>query len=69
MRRTGCSPLRTRGAATALVGGLVLGIRNTLRPKQKVPIVIDHPGAEPLTESIVLFFHPEVPEATLVLIR
>lgn len=47
----------------------MLGIRDTLRPKQKVPIVIDHPGAEPLTESIVLFFHPEVPEATLVLIR
>lgn len=69
VRRTGCSRLRTRGAATALVGGLVLGIRDTLQQKPKVPIVIDHPGDEPLAESIVLFFHPEVPEATLVLIR
>jgi hypothetical protein len=48
---------------------LVLGIQAALGPKKKVPIVIDHRQDEPPGEAIELFFHPEVPEATLVLIR
>ena len=60
---------RTRGAATALVSTLVLGIQAALGPKKKVPIVIDHRLDEPPPEAIALYFHPEVPEATLVLIR
>jgi hypothetical protein len=60
---------RRRSAATALVSALVLGIQAALGPKKKAPIVIDHPHAEPPPDGIVLFFHPEVPEATLVLIR
>ncbi|MGH9041860.1 MAG: hypothetical protein ACRDZ3_16700 [Acidimicrobiia bacterium] len=60
---------RTRGAATALVSALVLGIQTALAPRKKVPIVIDHRLEEPVDDGIALYFHPEVPEATLVLIR
>ena len=69
MSSTGCPRWRRRGAATALVSALVLGIQAALGPKKKVPIVIDHRREEPPAEAIELFFHPEVPEATLVLIR
>ncbi len=65
----GCSRWRRRGAATALVSALGLGIQAALGPRKKVPVVIDHLQDEPLEEAIVLFFHPEVPEATLVLVR
>jgi hypothetical protein len=64
-----CTRWRKRGAATALVSALVLGIQAALGPKKKVPIVIDHRLDEPPPEAIILFFHPEVPEATLALIR
>lgn len=69
MRRTGCLRWRKRGAATAIVSALVLGIQAALGPKKKVPVVIDHRQDEPPPEAITLFFHPEVPEATLMLIR
>ncbi|MDQ3945863.1 MAG: hypothetical protein M3357_12065 [Actinomycetota bacterium] len=64
-----CPRWRSRGAATALVSTLVLGIQAALGPKKKVPVVIDHLLDEPAGEAITLYFHPEVPEATLVLIR
>jgi hypothetical protein len=48
---------------------LVLGIQAALGPKKKVPIVIDHRQDVPPADAITLYFHPEVPEATLVLIR
>ena len=64
-----CPRWRRRGAATALVSALVLGIQAALGPKKKVPIVIDHRLDEPAGEGITVYFHPEVPEATLVLIR
>jgi hypothetical protein len=51
------------------VSALVLGIQAALGPKKKVPIVIDHHLDEPAPEGFTLFFHPQVPEATLVLIR
>ena len=60
---------RTRGAATALVSALVFGIQAALGPKKKVPIVINHRQDEPPADAITLYFHPDVPEATLVLIR
>ncbi|MGH8990892.1 MAG: hypothetical protein ACRDZ7_05120 [Acidimicrobiia bacterium] len=69
MQSPGCPRWRRRGAATALVSALVLGIQAALAPKKKAPIVIDHRRVEPLDEPIALYFHPEVPEATLVLIR
>jgi hypothetical protein len=51
------------------VSALVLGIQAALGPKKKAPIVIDHHLDEPAPEGITLFFHPQVPEATLVLVR
>jgi hypothetical protein len=69
MRTTACPRWRRQGAATAVVSALVLGIQAALGPKKKVPIVIDHHLDEPAPEGFTLFFHPQVPEATLVLIR
>ena len=69
MSGTGCSRWRRRGAATALVSALGLGIQAALGPKRKVPVVIDHLQDEPDEDALVVFFHPEVPEATLVLLR
>lgn len=58
-----------RVAGAALMGAIVLGIRDTFRPKDPVPIVVDHPGDPPGLEPVTLFFHPTVPEATLVLVQ
>jgi hypothetical protein len=58
-----------RLVTAALVGTVMLGLRAPIRPKDPVPIVVDHAGDPPGLEPITLFFHPEVPEATLVLIR
>ena len=66
---TGCPRWRRQGAATAIVSALVLGIQAVFGPEKKDPIVIDHHVGEPPPEEITLYFHPEVPEATLVLIR
>ena len=55
--------------ATALVSALGLGIQAALGPKRKAPVVIDHLQDEPDEDALVVFFHPEVPEATLVLLR
>lgn len=67
--KAGCSRWRRRGAATALVSALGLGIQAALGPKKRIPVVIDHLQDEPTEDGIVLYFHPEVPEATLVLVR
>ncbi|HEX6596502.1 MAG TPA: hypothetical protein VF045_06175 [Acidimicrobiales bacterium] len=58
-----------RLVTAALVGTVMLGLRDAFRPKDPVPVVVDHAGDPPGLEPITLFFHPEVPEATLVLIR
>jgi hypothetical protein len=60
---------RRQAAGAALVSGLVLGLRDVLRPKESPPIVVKHRDTEPVDDGIVLFFHPQVPEATLVLLR
>ena len=59
---------RTRTAHAAVASALVLGVQETLRRKEEVPIVVDDRRDEPVGD-FVLFFHPEVPEATLVLVR
>ena len=69
MRTTGCSRWRRQPVAAAIVSALVLGIQSALGPRKKVPIVIDHHLDEPPPEDFILFFHPQVPEATLVAIR
>ena len=56
-------------ASAALAGAVALGVRETFRPRDPVAIVVDYPGDPPELEPITLFFHPEVPEATLVLVR
>ena len=63
--------LREQAAATGVVSAMALGMRDVLGPPKDGPAVIvpepeldDDPG-----EPITLFFHPEVPEATLVLLR
>ena len=59
---------RVRGAA--LVAGLVLGLREVFRPpRDPVPMVVDFTSDPPNLEPITLFFHPEIPEATLVLLQ
>ena len=58
-----------RVASAALAGAVVLGLRDSFRPRDRVAVVIDHPGDPPGLEPVTLFFHPEVPEATLVLVR
>jgi hypothetical protein len=56
-------------ATAAVVGAVALGLRDTFQPRDPVPIVIDHAGDPPELEPVTLFFHPQVPEATLVLVR
>jgi hypothetical protein len=57
-----------RGAA--LVAGLVLGFQEIFqRPREPVPMVVDFSGDPPALEPITLFFHPQIPEATLVLLQ
>ena len=55
----------------ALVTGLTLGLRDALRPDPDRPVVVVVEDAdEPPSEGkVTLYFHPEVPEATLVLVR
>jgi len=67
--------MRARGLAgaamvgTTMVGTVMLGLRDAFQPRDPVPVVVDHAGDPPGLEPVTLFFHPEVPEATLVLVR
>ncbi|MEW6153276.1 MAG: hypothetical protein AB1673_04695 [Actinomycetota bacterium] len=60
-------PGRVLGAA--LVGTVVFGLRDVFRPRDPVPVVVDYPGEPPELGPVTVFFHPEVPEATLVLLQ
>ena len=62
--------LTRKAAGVALATGLTLGFRDALEPEpDRAPIVVEDAG-EPLpTGRVTLYFHPEVPEATLVLVR
>jgi hypothetical protein len=54
----------------AVAAGLTLGFRDALHPEHEDPVVEVHEaGAPPPAGRVTLFFHPEVPEATLVLVR
>ena len=59
--------MRTAGAALAT--GLALGFQDALDPRETAPVVAPERRDVPLRDRIVLYFHPQVPEATLVLIR
>ncbi len=60
-----------RGAiGAALATGLALGFREVLSPEPEPAVVVIHEvGEPPPLGPVTLFFHPEVPEATLVLVR
>jgi|GEM_PF-4914444 len=61
--------MRTAGAALAT--GLALGFAGAVEPgeQEPAPVVAPEQRVAPLRDRIVLYFHPQVPEATLVLIR
>ena len=58
---------RTVGAA--LASGLMLGFQEGRRRREPVPIVADDRREQLPEDGMTLFFHPQVPEATLVLVR
>ena len=62
---------RHTAAAGAIVTGIAMGMRDALGEKQDGPeVVVEVHDDEPEPDDpIVLYFHPEVPEATLVLLR
>ena len=59
--------MRTAGAT--LVTGLALGLQDVLDPREPAPVVAPERRENPVRDRITLYFHPQVPEATLVLIR
>jgi hypothetical protein len=65
----GPRPWRMRTAGAALATGLVLGMSDALEPRVPPPVVTPERRELALRDRIVLYFHPQVPEATLVLIR
>ena len=66
----GVGGVRRGAIGVALATGLALGLREALRPESEAEVVIVHEtGDLPPLGAVTLFFHPEVPEATLVLVR
>lgn len=60
---------RIRTAGATLVTGLSLGFQDALRRRDPPPVIAPERSDEPVRDRITLYFHPQVPEATLVLIR
>jgi hypothetical protein len=60
---------RMRTAGATLVTGLALGFQEAFDRPDPPPVIAPDRRDDPLREEIALYFHPEVPEATLVLIR
>jgi hypothetical protein len=59
-----------RGAAAGIVAAMLLGLRDVLEPvEDEIAVVVDHDGLGVDAEPITLFLHPDVPEASLVLLR
>jgi hypothetical protein len=65
----GDRPWRMRTARAALTTGLALGFQDALEPRDPPPVVTPERKEKSVRDRIVLYFHPQVPEATLVLIR
>jgi hypothetical protein len=65
----GDRPWRMRTAGAALATGLALGFQDALEPRDPPPVVTPERKEKSIRDRIVLYFHPQVPEATLVLIR
>lgn len=62
---------RRRAAVGSLVAAMAFGLRDalSLAGARRAAVVVDHQGDPPELEPVTLFFHPQVPEATLVLVR
>jgi hypothetical protein len=61
---------RHRAAAGTIVGGIALGLRHAGgRAGDDAPMVEEAPSPADDDERVVVYFHPTVPEATLVLVR
>jgi hypothetical protein len=65
----GGGAFRMRTARATLVTGLALGLQDALEPRDPPPVVAPELRENPVRDRITLYFHPQVPEATLVLIR
>ena len=65
----GPRPWRIRTAGATLVTGLTLGFTEAFGHRDLPPVVVPERREKPVRDRIVLYFHPQVPEATLVLIR
>ena len=64
------APWRQQAAAGAVVTAMALGMRDVLGPPKDGPaVIVPYPEIDEPDDAITLFFHPEVPEATLVLLR
>ena len=56
-------------AQATLVTGLALGLQQALDRRDPPPVIAPERHAERVREGISLYFHPQIPEATLVLVR
>jgi hypothetical protein len=68
----GGRPTRTvrRVVGATFAAGLAFGLRDALQTEPDAPIVvIDEAQEPPPPGPLTLYFHPDVPEATLVLLR
>ena len=65
----GARPWRMRTAGATLATGLTLGFHDALGRRDPPPAIAPDRDDEPVGDRITLYFHPQVPEATLVLIR
>jgi hypothetical protein len=48
---------------------MTLGMRDPSDRDERQPVVEVAPADDPAAEEIVLYLHPDVPEASLVLVR
>ena len=61
---------RKRAVACSVATAIALGLREALEgPVTPAPIVVDHDGEPGGGERVTLFLHPDIPEASLVLVR
>jgi hypothetical protein len=60
---------RMRTAGATLVTGLALGFQDAFDRRDPPPVIAPERRGDQVRDRIALYFHPEVPEATLVLVR
>ena len=61
---------RKRSVACSVATAIAIGLREALEGERSpVPIVVEHDGEPGRREHITLFLHPDIPEASLVLVR